>query len=33
MDMKLAFFNLFTHLNYAVTTRAPGAVVGVRVQI
>ena len=32
-DLKLAIFNFFTHLNYAVTTRAPGAIVGLRIQI
>ncbi len=29
-DMKLLIFNLFAHLNYAVTTQAPGAIVGIR---
>jgi hypothetical protein len=33
MDIKLAIFNLFAHLNYAVTTQAPGAIVGFRIQI
>ncbi|MFW6228456.1 MAG: hypothetical protein ACOC2V_03270 [Alkalispirochaeta sp.] len=33
VDVKLAFFNLFGHLNYAVTTRAPGAIIGMRIQI
>ena len=32
-DMKLAVLNLFAHVNYAVGTRAPGAILGMRIQI
>ncbi|HKK47922.1 MAG TPA: hypothetical protein VJ932_02425, partial [Alkalispirochaeta sp.] len=32
-DIKLSVINLFTHINYALGTRAPGAIVGLRVQI
>ena len=32
-DMKFTIFNLFAHLNYAVSTRAPGAILGMRVQL
>lgn len=31
-DMKLAIFNLFLHGNYALNTRAPGAIAGMRLQ-
>lgn len=31
-DMKLLVFNLFLHGNYAVSTRAPGAILGMRLQ-
>jgi hypothetical protein len=33
LDMKLAIFNFFGHFNYAVTTQAPGAIIGMRIQI
>ncbi len=32
-DIKLSVINLFTNVNYALGTRAPGAIVGLRVQI
>lgn len=32
-DIKLAIFNLFIHANYALSTRAPGVIMGLRVQI
>lgn len=32
-DIKLAVLNIFTHVNYAFSTQAPGVIVGVRVQI
>jgi hypothetical protein len=32
-DMKLTVLNLFLHANYAVATRAPGAILGMRIQI
>ncbi len=32
VDIKLLILNLFVHGNYALSTRAPGAVVGVRLQ-
>jgi len=32
-DIKLAFINLFIHLNYAIDTRAYGGILGMRVQI
>lgn len=32
LDIKLAIVNLFVHGNYAVSTRAPGAIVGLRLQ-
>lgn len=32
-DIKLAAFNLFVHLNYAIDTQAYGGIVGMRVQI
>jgi hypothetical protein len=32
-DMKLTILNLFLHANYAVATRAPGAILGMRIQI
>ncbi|TVR67985.1 MAG: hypothetical protein EA427_11715 [Spirochaetaceae bacterium] len=31
-DIKLAIVNLFLHGNYALSTRAPGAIVGMRLQ-
>ena len=31
-DMKLWVFNAFAHVNYAVLTRAPGAILGLRLQ-
>ena len=31
-DIKLAVINLFLHGNYALSTRAPGAIVGMRLQ-
>jgi len=31
--MKLTVLNLFLHANYAVATRAPGAILGMRIQI
>lgn len=31
-DMKLWIFNAFAHVNYAVLTRAPGALLGLRLQ-
>lgn len=33
MDFKLSIINLFAHVNYAVGTRAPGGIVGLRFQI